>query len=188
MSVRPARLGLLLQTNVEGVPWMSMFDAALAAHSRFWGASGNLIFPLTADFREQEVFWALADRFDPDAFVTYAPTRAEVREFAPGVYETVMSSLREQVSNADVGSDAAEDFLERAGREIHFDVELRSDELDTLTSRLAPSITAELRTGCITSTPRRALGGRSPTPSTFFSVRARSATWPRQGVLHTNSS
>jgi hypothetical protein len=54
----------------EGVAWMTMFDAALAAHARFWGASGNLIFPLTVGLGEQEVFWALADRFDADAFVT----------------------------------------------------------------------------------------------------------------------
>jgi hypothetical protein len=43
-----------------------MFDAALAAHARFWDAPGNLIFPLTADLGEHEVFWAHADRFDAD--------------------------------------------------------------------------------------------------------------------------
>jgi hypothetical protein len=35
MSVRPVRLGLMVLTNVEGVPWMTMFDAAVAAHARF---------------------------------------------------------------------------------------------------------------------------------------------------------
>jgi hypothetical protein len=41
MSVRPARLGLLVPTTFEGIPSTTMFDAALAAHARFWGASGN---------------------------------------------------------------------------------------------------------------------------------------------------
>jgi hypothetical protein len=137
MSVRPARLGLLVPTN-EAVPWMAMFDAALAAHARFWGASGNLIFPLTADLGEQEVFWALADRFDADAFVTYAPTRAEIREFAPGVYEAVMSSLRDKVEELDAGPDVVDDFLEGAEREIAFNVQPTDDQLDLLNARLAP--------------------------------------------------
>ena len=138
MSVRPARLGLLVPTNVEGVPWMTVFDAALAAHARFWGASGNLIFPLTADLGEQEVFWALADRFDADAFVTYAPTRAEMREFAPDVYDAVMSSLRVEVSKLDVGPEAVDDFLETEERGIAFNVQPTDDQLDLLNARLAP--------------------------------------------------
>jgi hypothetical protein len=138
MSVRPARLGLLVPTNVDGVPWMTVFDAALAAHARFWGASGNLIFPLTADLEDQKVFWALADRFDADAFVTYAPTRAEMREFAPEVYDTVMSSLRDKVSELDVTPDAVDDFLERAQQEFAFNVQPAPDQLDMLNARLAP--------------------------------------------------
>jgi hypothetical protein len=128
----------MVLTNVEGVPWMTMFDAALAAHARFWGASGNLIFPLTADFEDQEVFWALADRLDADAFVTYAPTRAEMREFAPAVYEAAMSSLREQASKLDVGPGGVEDFLEREERDIAFNVQPSPDQLNLLNSRLAP--------------------------------------------------
>lgn len=138
MSVRPARLGLLVPTNVERVQWMTMFDAALAAHGRFWGASGNLIFPLTADLGEQEVFWAIADRFDADAFVTYAPTRAEMREFAPRVYDAAMGSLRDKVSKLDVGPNAVDDFLEIQEREIAFNVEPTADQLSLLNARLAP--------------------------------------------------
>jgi hypothetical protein len=138
MSVRPARLGLLVPTNIDGVPWMTVFDAALAAHARFWGASGNLIFSLGADLEEQEVFWALADRFDADAFVTYAPTRAEMREYAPGVYETVMSSLRAKAEELDVGPHAVDDFLEGAEREIAFNVQPTDDQLNMLNARLAP--------------------------------------------------
>jgi len=69
---------------------------------RFWGASGNQIFPFTADLPEREVFWALADLFDADAFITYAPTQTEMRDFAP---------------------DAVDDFLERAGGELAFEVQ-----------------------------------------------------------------
>jgi hypothetical protein len=187
MSVRPARLGLLVPTNVDGVPWTTAFDAALAAHTRFWGASGNLIFPLTDDLGHQEVFWALADRFDADAFVTYAPTRTEMGEFAPGVYEAVMSSLRSQAEALDIGPDGLEEFLDDAGDQIAFNEQPTDDQLDLLNARLARSITTAMRTGCITSTPHSGLRGRSPTPSTLFSVRARSATRPHLVALRTNS-
>ena len=84
MAVRPARLGLLVPTRVDEIAWLKLFEAALAAQARVWGASGNLIFPLTADVAERELFWELADRFDADAFVTYAPEWTEMRELAPG--------------------------------------------------------------------------------------------------------
>jgi hypothetical protein len=138
MSLRPTRLGLLVPANVDGVSWMTVFDAALAAHTRFWGASGNLIFPLTDDLGEQEVFWALADRFDADAFVTYAPTRAEMREFAPAAYEAVMSSLKNKAEKLEIGPDGLEDFLEEATRQIAFNEQPTDDQLDLLNARLAP--------------------------------------------------
>jgi hypothetical protein len=104
----------------------------------FLGCVRNLIFPLTADMGEQEVFWALADRFDADAFVPYAPTRAELREFAPAVYDAAMSSLREKVSKLDVEQEAVDEYLERAEHEIAFEVQPADDQLDLLNARVAP--------------------------------------------------
>src|SRR4051794_12248828 len=138
MAVRPARLGLLVPTTVDGITWMRIFEAALAAHSRVLGAAGNLICPLTADLMEQELFWALADRFDADAFVSYAPTRAEMEEFAPDQYASIMGSLRQKVGELNASKEAADDFLERAEREIAFDVRPTAEQLRLLNARLAP--------------------------------------------------
>ena len=107
MSARPARLGLLTPAAVDGVSWLATFEAALAAQTRFWGGSGNLIFPLNVDFTEQEVFWALAEVFDPDAFVVYAPTLAEMERLEPKFYAETIASYEEKVG----GKEGSERFI-----------------------------------------------------------------------------
>jgi hypothetical protein len=84
------------------------------------------------------VFWALADRFDADASVTYAPSEPRCGRFAPGVRDVVMSSLRDRVSKLDVGPDAVDDFLERAERDIASNAQPTADQLDMLNARLVP--------------------------------------------------
>jgi hypothetical protein len=85
------------------------------------------------------VFWALADRFDADAFVTYAPTRAEMREFAPDVYDAVMNSLRDKVCKLDVGPEAVDEFLESAEHDIAFNVQPTQCSVLLPASQAAPS-------------------------------------------------
>jgi len=129
MSARPARLGLLVP-NVEGFSWMRTFEAALAAQVRFWGGSGNLVFPLTPDFTDKELFWAIADAFDADAFLTYAPTLGESRHIAPAWHAEQITRLRAE-------TDSDERFIKEAEDSVIADFELSPNQAEVLRRRLA---------------------------------------------------
>jgi hypothetical protein len=130
---------MLVPTSVNGMSWMDLFEAALAAQARVWGGSANLIFPLTADLADRELFWEMADRFDADAYVTYAPTWAEVAEFAPRPYHARMSDLRRQAADQlDVGPEELKDFVDQANDHIAFDIQPTPDQQALINARLAP--------------------------------------------------
>jgi hypothetical protein len=134
MSARPARLGLLAPAAVDGVSWLATFEAALAAQTRFWGGSGNLIFPLGADFTEHEVFWALADVFDPDAFVVYTPTLAEMERLEPKFYAETITGYEEKVG----GKEGGERFIAGAHDDVVLDLQPRPEQIEVIRQRLAP--------------------------------------------------
>ncbi len=134
MSARPARLGLLAPATVDGVSWLATFEAALAAQTRFWGGSGNLIFPLSADFTEQEVFWTLAEVFDPDAFVVYAPTLAEMERLEPKFYAETIAGYEEKLA----GKEGGERFIADARDDVVLDLQPRPEQIEVIRQRLAP--------------------------------------------------
>lgn len=134
MSARPARLGLLAPAAVDGISWLATFEAALAAQTRFWGGSGNLIFPLSADFTEQEVFWALAEVFDPDAFVAYAPTLAEMERLEPKFYAETIAGYEEKLA----GKEGGERFIADAHDDVVLDLQPRPEQTAAIRQRLAP--------------------------------------------------
>ena len=129
---------MLVPAGALGASWMDVFEAALAAQTRVWGGSANLIFPLSADLADRELFWELADRFDADAFVTYAPTWAEVAEFAPDAYDVQMSGLRQQAGELDIGPGAVDDLVEQRNDHIAFNVQPTPEQRRLLNARLAP--------------------------------------------------
>jgi hypothetical protein len=134
MSARPARLGLLAPAAVDGVSWLATFEAALAAQTRFWGGAGNLIFPLAADFTEHEVFWTLADVFDPDAFVAYAPTLAEMELLEPKFYAKTIAEYEENVG----GKEGGERVIADARDDVVLNLHPRPDQIEMIRQRLAP--------------------------------------------------
>jgi len=137
MVARPPRLGLLVETELKGVHWLRMFESALAAQSRFWGGMGNLIFPLTKDFTNHELFWALADIYDADAFVTYAPTWREMADIDPEGYKQEVSTWRNHVT-ARVDGKEAERFISTALGEAAYHPEIPEAQLALLRRRLSP--------------------------------------------------
>ena len=137
MAARPARLGLLVETELKGVHWLRMFESALAAQSRFWGGRGNLLFPKTKDFTDHELFWALADIFDADAFVTYAPTWREMADIQPAIFEDQMSSLREEITER-ISSEEAERFISTMQGEAAFHPKVDDEQIVVINRRLAP--------------------------------------------------
>jgi hypothetical protein len=138
MCARPARLGLLVPTSIQGASWARLFESALAAQTRFWGGSGNLIFPLTLDLTDHALFWALADLFDADAYVTYAPTWREVEGFAPGYYAATMTSLRERMTGQQFDTTTIEEFISEQYDRQAFELRPTDAQLDLLKRRLAP--------------------------------------------------
>ena len=66
------------------MPWQRSYEMALAAQSRLWGGTGDLIFPATDDIADNELFWALADRVDADYFGSAAFTLRDLSEPNPG--------------------------------------------------------------------------------------------------------
>lgn len=137
MAARPARLGLLVEAELNGVHWLRLFEGALATQSRFWGGQGNLIFPLTKDFTDQEVFWVLADLFDADAFVTYAPTWREVATISPSVYNAQMAAWRKQITEkADLAE--TERFISSQQPEAAVHPETTREQITLLNRRLSP--------------------------------------------------
>jgi len=93
LGVRPARVAVLVP-RLKPLSHLALFEAALAAQARTWGGHGNLVFPLTPDMTQQDLFWALAELFDPDTFVVYSPTYEDASEIRSG-------SWRQQRRRAD---------------------------------------------------------------------------------------
>ena len=137
MAARPPRLGLLVDAEVKGIHWLRIFESALAAQTRFWGGQGNLLFPRTRNFTDNEVFWALADIFDADAFVTYAPTWEEMKDIEPKIYEDEMSRLRKEITDR-TSADEAERFISQTHGEAVFHPSMPKEQIALLNSRLAP--------------------------------------------------
>ncbi len=138
IAARPARLGLFVRSDIRGLPWPVLFEAALAAQSRFWGGNGNLIFPLTDDFHQREIFWALADIFDADSYVLYAPTWSEMAEIAPEYYEEETQSWRKKIEETST-AEAADEFISRSLADVAIEPKQPSSEqMDLLQRRLAP--------------------------------------------------
>lgn len=131
MVARPARLGMLVEAELKGVHWLRMFEGALAAQSRFWGGQGNLLFPLTKDFTDYDLFWALSDIFDADAFVSYAPTWSEMEDIAPEVLERKVSAWRRQITDK-AGADQAESFISRSMGEAAYHPEIPKNQIDLM--------------------------------------------------------
>jgi hypothetical protein len=136
-AARPARLGVLVPVALKGVSWVRTFEAALAAQVRYWGGRGNLLFPLSANLTDQELFWELADRFDADAFVTYAPTWRELQEFGPQLYDHHMTKFRAE-AGAKFDAEDVDDLARQLDTRIAFDVRPRPEQVALLRRRLAP--------------------------------------------------
>jgi hypothetical protein len=137
MAARPARLGLLVEAELSGIHWLRMFEGALAAQARLWGGKGNLIFPLTKDFTDQEVFWVLADIFDADSFVTYAPTWRELSTIASSIYDEHESAWRKQITEK-VDAEEAERFIASQQVEAAVQPKATDDQIALINRRLSP--------------------------------------------------
>jgi hypothetical protein len=109
---RPARLCVFVPA-VEGLAWERLVEHALAVQTRFWGGGANLVVPTGWDVAEDEVFWRLIDRFDPDVVGIHVPTYADVEELAPERYAAAVENVKGQLT--ELGFEADRGAAEIAG-------------------------------------------------------------------------
>ena len=98
LDVRPARLGVLVSTPRD-INWMSVYESALAAQTRYWGGSHQLLLP-AEDFGAEEIFWALADLLDADFYATHSLTWGDMERVAPATHRTERARLIEELTKA----------------------------------------------------------------------------------------
>ncbi len=136
LGVRPAR-AVVLVPKVKGWSWLALFEGALAAQSRCWGGSANLVLPFSVDLKDRDLFWELADRFDADTFVTYEPTYADTQEILPAWHKSFMAKQRAEFTK-EHGAEVADQFI--AELASHRPIEGRLDPawLEPIRRRLAP--------------------------------------------------
>ncbi len=138
VAARPHRLGLLIPVQVDGWDWRRTFEVAIAAQTRIWGGQSNLLFPLSEDFTNKEAFWRIAETFDPDSFVVYAPSWQDISEISPAEYRLQHQRLREKMQGDSFGEESIGNFLTELDAEAAIDIEPAKEQLREIRDRLAP--------------------------------------------------
>jgi hypothetical protein len=70
-----------------------------------WGGVFNLVVPTTPELADDELFWRLVDRFDPDVVALHLPTYADVEEFAPELHAEAVAKADQQLREAGFDED-----------------------------------------------------------------------------------
>jgi hypothetical protein len=105
LVARPVRACVFVP-SVEGVRWERMVEHALGTQARIWGGNQNLIVPLGWEVADEELFWRLVDRCDPDVVALHAPTLADVEEIAPDVYGDAVQRIDQGLRDAGFNDNA----------------------------------------------------------------------------------
>lgn len=133
---RPVRACVLVP-SVTDVSWYRIVEHALAAQSRVWGGGSNLIVPTGWDVAEDELFWRLVDRFDPDVLVVHAPSWEEVEAIAPEIFESRMTRVRAELSDLGFSEEAQSEEVARLRGEIAWGIEPTAELQTKLIERVA---------------------------------------------------
>jgi hypothetical protein len=134
LGVRPAR-GLILVPEIEGLPWMRAFEAAIASQVRCWGGGQSIVLPYSDTIADNALFWALLDRADPDQIRVYTGSVVEMEELDPEWFEAARQAQEAQL--ADLPGEHAthwEDWRQLQLVEYAIPAALR----DEVTRRVAP--------------------------------------------------
>jgi hypothetical protein len=105
LVARPVRACIFVPL-VEGVPWERLVEHALATQTRVWGGASNLVVPAWWELAEDEIFWSLIDRFDPDVIGLHVPVYADVEEIAPERYVEAVKRTEEQLTDLGFNDDS----------------------------------------------------------------------------------
>jgi hypothetical protein len=120
---------------MEGLPWMRVFEAAIASQMRCWGGGGNPVVPYSDAIGDNPLFWQLVDRADPDQIRIYTGSIAELEELDPDIYEA--SRRQQEIGLADLLGER--ELYWEQWRELHLGEWPPPDSLrDDVTRRAAP--------------------------------------------------
>lgn len=165
LVARPVRACVFVP-DVEGVAWQRLVEHALAAQTRVWGGTYNLVVPTGWEIADDELFWLLIDRFDPDMVALHAPKRADVEEIAPEKYAAAMAQADQQLRDLGFGDETRADEITRLRGEMCW----RTDPSPALRSKLVQRV-APLRLG--EDDPRTVyVDGTTPPPYPLTDVAA----------------
>jgi hypothetical protein len=144
LSARPTRVGLFVP-HAENMPWLKTFEMALAGQSRLWGGGGNLLFPVTDDLADNELFWALAERLDPDYFAIASFSYRDLGEVNATWLAAWLAEQREGMAKSTPPEVDADHWLEQIDRELERIVDdavewwkPKDEFLELMDRRLAP--------------------------------------------------
>ena len=138
LSARPPRLGVFVPMHTD-MPWERCFEVALAAQTRLWGGSANLLFPAGDDLVDNELFWALADRLDADYFAAESFSANDLSTVNPAWFESwrdgLVGAMERDTPDVPV---EGQRFIEEQSREPVFRRDIPDALMDIIERRLAP--------------------------------------------------
>jgi hypothetical protein len=137
LVARPVRACIVVP-SVEGVAWQRLVEHALAAQTRVWGGSYNLVVPGGLEVAEDELFWRLVDRFDPDVMGLHLPTFADVEEIAPDIYAEAVERLHQQLRDKGFEEQTRADEISRLRDRWFWQWEMPDELRLKLVERVAP--------------------------------------------------
>jgi len=139
LSPRPPRLGVFVPMSAD-MPWERCFEMALAAQSRLWGGSANLLFPSGDEVIDNELFWALADGLDADYFASASFSASDLSSVSPSWFAEWRSSLEQAMERdaPDVSEAGKQRFIEEQSEAPIFRFDMPNDLVDVIKRRLAP--------------------------------------------------
>jgi hypothetical protein len=137
LVARPVRACVVVPA-VEGVAWERLVEHALAAQARVWGGTYNLVVPTGWEIADDELFWRLVDRFDPDLVALHLPTYADVEEIAPEKYAEAIDRADQQLRNLEFDEETRAREITRLRDEVFWQLELSAELRSKLVERVAP--------------------------------------------------
>jgi len=137
LTARPFRVCVFVP-GVEDVPWERMVEHALAAQTRVWGGSSNLIVPMHPEIEADDVFWRIVDRFDPDLIGLHVPALADAKEIAPEAYRDVIEKFDRDMEEQGFSQENRAAALARIEDERFWNWQLPETLSTALLRRIAP--------------------------------------------------
>jgi len=105
----------------EGVPWERLVEHALATQTRVWGGDHNVVVPLWEGIEDDEVFWRLVGRFDPDIVGLHTPSWTDAEAIAPEIHAKMIEKVRASLDAGGFGDEVRERQLRDLGNEAFWE-------------------------------------------------------------------